>query len=255
MPYNGMSGGGIRRAHVPGEPSDMASYNESFSTLHRIHKQMGDLQDRLQRGPKQIRVVETNVKNCEAEVAQAKETYKQARLASDEKQLQLKSREARLKDLQGKLNTAQNNKEFQLLKEQMAADVQANSVLSDEILEALERLDVLQANIKTAEANLAKTKEDMAKVRKRVDDQQQGLESELARVQAELRAEEDKLDGDFKPSYQRLAKALGADCLAPVEGECCGGCSQTLQPQTLNLLGLDKPTFCKSCGRLMYLPQ
>lgn len=237
------------------EFAKMPSFNETFTTLHRIHRQLGDLQDRLQRGPRQIRVVEGNVKNCEAEVAQAKETFKQARLASDEKQLQLKSREARLKDLQGKLNTANNNKEYQLLKDQMAADEQANSVLSDEILEALERLDVLQAEIKTAEANLAKTKEEAAKVRKRVDDQQQGLESELARVSAELRAEEDKLDGDFKPSYQRLAKALGADCLAMVEGECCGGCSQVLTPQTMNLLGLDQPTFCKSCGRLLYLPQ
>lgn len=233
----------------------MPSFNESFTTLHRIHRQLGDLQDRLQRGPRQVRVVEANVKNCEAEVVQAKDAYKQARLASDDKQLQLKSREARLKDLQGKLNTAQNNKEYQLLKDQMAADVQANSVLSDEILEALERLDVLQANIKTADSNLAKTKEEMAKVRKRVDDQQQGLESELARISAELKVEEDKLDGDFKPSYERLAKALGADCLAPIDGECCGGCSQVLQPQTLNLVGLDKPTFCKSCGRLLYLPK
>lgn len=231
----------------------MPSFNESFQTLHRIHRQQADLKDRLARGPKQIRVIEGTVKNCESEVTQAKEAYKLARLASDDKQLQLKSREARLLDLQVKLNTANSNKEYQLLKDQMAADEQANSVLADEILEALERLDVLQANIKSAEANLAKAKDEIAKVRKRIDDQQQGLEAELARVSAELQTEEDKLDGDFKPSYLRLAKALGEDCLAPVEGEYCGSCSQLLPPQTLNLVGLDRPTFCKSCGRLLYL--
>ena len=48
---------------------------------------------------------------------------------------------------------------------------------------------------------------------------------------------------------------MGAEALAPVEGECCGGCSQTLTPQTINALRLDKPVFCKSCGRLLYLPE
>jgi len=48
---------------------------------------------------------------------------------------------------------------------------------------------------------------------------------------------------------------MGEDSLAPVEGGCCGGCSQTLTVQMLNLLKLDKPVFCMSCGRLLYLPE
>ena len=176
-------------------------------------------------------------------------------MASDEKQLQLKHREAKLVDVQAKLNMAQSNKEYQLLKDQMAADKQANSVLADEILEALEKIDQLQAAVKTAEANLAKTKDELAKVRKRVSDQQQGLESELARVRGELDAAEEHLEGDFKDNYLRLSHSMGEDSLAPVEGECCGGCSQTLTVQMLNLLKLDKPVFCISCGRLLYLPE
>lgn len=233
----------------------MATLTESLRTLHRIHRQLADLQDRLQRGPKQIRAAEANVKKCEGEVTAAKDAFKHAKMASDEKQLQLKQREAKLKDFEAKLFAAQSNKEYQLLKDQIAADKQANSVLADEILEALDRLDHLQAAIKTAEANLGKTKDELAKVRKRISDQQQGLESELARVTAELQAAESQLDGDFKADYLRLAKARGEDALAPAEGECCGGCSQTLTPQTLNTLKLDRPVFCKSCGRLLYLPE
>ena len=97
-----------------------------------------------QRGPRQVRIAEGAVKKVEGEVVQAKEAYRHAKMACDEKQLQLKQREARLIDLQGKLNQAQNNKEYQLLKDQMAADRQANSVLADEILEALDKLDHLQ---------------------------------------------------------------------------------------------------------------
>jgi uncharacterized protein len=231
----------------------MPTFTETLRTLHRIHRQHSDLRDRLARGPRQIQVAETSVKKCEADLAAAKDAYKQAKMASDEKQLQLKHRESKLVDVQAKLNMAQSNKEYQLLKDQLAADKQANSVLADEILESLERLDQLQAATKTAEANLAKTKDDASKVRGRINEQQQGLETELARVSAELKAAEDQLEGDFKDNYLRLSRSMGEDSLAPVENQCCGGCSQTLTVQMLNLLHLDRPMFCQSCGRMLYL--
>jgi len=233
----------------------MPTLTEVLRTLHRIHRQHADLVDRLARGPRQIQAAEAHVKKCEADLAQARETYRQAKMAADEKQLQLKHREAKLADLQLKLNTAQSNKEYQILKDQLAADRQANSVLADEILEALERLDVLQAVTRTIEQTLGKSKEELQRVRERVSQQQQLLETELARVSQELRQAEEALPADIKTEYLRLARSRGDDALAPVEAETCGGCSQTLTVQTLNLLRLDKPVFCKSCGRLLYLPE
>lgn len=233
----------------------MPSLTEMLRTLHRVHRQHTDLKDRLSRGPRQVQAVEAHVKKAEGDLAAAKDGYRQSKMAADEKQLQLKHRESKLVDLQAKLNMAQSNKEYQLLKDQMAADKQANSVLADEILEALEKLDQLQADVKTAEATLAKVKDELAKVRQRVGDQQQGLESELARVRDELKSAEDQLDGDFKDNYLRLSRSMGEESLAPVESGSCGGCSQTLTTQTINLLKLDKPVFCKSCGRLLYLPE
>jgi len=233
----------------------MPSLTETLRTLHRIHRQHSDLKDRLSRGPRQIQASEMAVKKTESDLAQAKDAFKQAKMASDEKQLQLKHRESKLADLQAKLNMAQSNKEYQLLKDQMAADKQANSVLADEILETLEKIDQLQAAVKTAESNLAKTKDELTKVRGRISDQQQGLETELARVRGELHAAEGMLEGDFKDNYLRLSRSMGEDSLASVEGGCCGGCSQTLTVQMLSLLKLDKPVFCMSCGRLLYLPE
>ena len=62
---------------------------------------------------------------------QAREAHKQARMSVDEKQLQLREREARIQDLQGKLNSASSNREYQALKDQMAAQEMTNSVLTN----------------------------------------------------------------------------------------------------------------------------
>lgn len=233
----------------------MTTLTEALRTLHRIHRQVADLQDRLQRGPKQVKGAEAVVKKSEADLAAAKEAFKTAKLASDEKNLQLKSRESRVLDLKGKLNAANSNREYQLLKDQIAADDQANSVLSDEILEALERLDVLQAHIKEAEGVLAQVRAEETKTRQRVGEQQQVLEAELGKYTAELVAAEGLLEGDFKENYLRMAKSRGVDSLAPVENETCGGCYQTLTAHIIDQLRLNKPVFCKSCGRLLYLPE
>lgn len=231
----------------------MAISGAALRQLHRIHRQLTDLRDRLARGPKQIAAGEANVKRAEAGVADAKASHRQARVTSDDKQLQLKSREARMNDLKTKLNQAQSNREFQALKEQIAADQQANAVLADEILESMEKIDDLHKAIGVAEAALVKAKEEADKVRARVNEQQHGLETELARVLAELNQAEDALPADFKTEYQRMTKAKGENAMAQVEGGCCGQCFQMITANMENDLRLSKPIFCKSCGALMYL--
>lgn len=223
--------------------------------LHRIHRQLADLRGRLERGPKQVKAAKANLEQQEQAEAKARETLTRAKVAADEKQLQLKQREGRIADLKGKLNVATSNKEYQALKEQIGADEQANSVLADEILEALEKIDELQAGLGEAKQNVGKVKEDLEKVQDRVRQQQAGLESELARVTAELEQSEAKLPADLRKEYQRLAKSRGETALAPVEGECCGGCFFTLTSQMMNELYMSKPVFCKNCGSLLYLPE
>ena len=223
--------------------------------LHRIHRQLADLRERLERGPKQVAGQEANVKRLEQTVAQAKETLKQARMAADARQLQLKEREGRIVQVQGKLNQCTTNREFQALKEQIAADEQANSVLADEILEMLDKLDEHQASIKAAEVSLGKANEELVKIRDKVAAHRSDLEAEHARVIAELRRAEEHLPEDFREAYDRMVKSRGENALAPLEGDCCGNCYQTVTVQMQNLLKLNKPVFCKSCGSLLYPPE
>lgn len=227
----------------------------ALQELHRLHRQLTDLKDRLERGPKQVHATEANVKRSELELVQAKEAHVKTRVVADQKQLQLKGRENRISELKIKLNAAASNREYQALKEQIAADEQANSVLSDEILEMLENIDACHAAAATAQTNLTKANQEWEKVKKRVGDAQAGLESEFARITADLKKAELVLPDDFKESYSRVAKVRGEGALAQVEGEYCGGCSQSITSQMYSELRMSRPVFCKSCGCLLYLPE
>jgi hypothetical protein len=223
--------------------------------LHRIHKQLTDLRGRLDRGPKQVAASAGAVRRLEMDAEQAKEAHQKARVASDAKQLQLKSREAKINDLKSKLNMANSNKEFQTLKDQIAADQQANLVLEDEILESLEKIDQLAAKVEKANADLVAAKAESGKVKANIEGEQSNLESELARVLTALKHAEANLPTEYKADYARVARVRGEEALAEVEGEVCGGCYQMLTPNMMNDLYLAKPVFCRSCGALLYLTE
>lgn len=195
------------------------------------------------------------VAKASADAEEAKNALKKMRLASDEKQLQLKTRESRIEDLKAKLNTAASNKEFSLLKEQIAADVQANAVLSDEILEQFEQIDVLQGHVDKAEAELKEQQEEQAKRIAEVESRLGVLKEDLEGVRGQLKATEGKIPGSLRVEYERLIASRGEEALAPVDQESCGGCYQTLTTQVMNQLQLSQLVMCPNCNSLLYLPE
>jgi predicted nucleic acid-binding Zn-ribbon protein len=139
--------------------------------------------------------------------------------------------------------------------EQIAADEMTNSVLADEILEALEKVDAFQKNIAEAEATLAAAKQRVVEVRGEVAKLEPELKAEIARLEAELKKDEATLPDDIRDLYQRGVRQKGEDALAVVENQCCGGCNQQVPLNICNQIMLGKPVFCKTCGRLLYMPE
>ena len=228
---------------------------EVLRELHRIHRQLSDLKDRLQKGPRQVRIGHQAVEHTEKEFAEAKEAAKRTRMEADEKQLSLRQREAKIADLQRKLNEAQSNAEFKAFQDQIAADKAANAVLEDEILDRLEKLDELQRHMHDAEHKLVRVREELQHAETRVESEQTTLHDDLARVKDQLKHAEAALPPEFKVEYERIIKARGEASLAAVEGDSCGGCNTMLTPQIMNQLYLSKPIFCKCCGCMLYLPE
>jgi predicted nucleic acid-binding Zn-ribbon protein len=222
--------------------------------LHRIHQQLAELRDRLERGPKQVRAREANVGQLGAKLAEARDRAKQTQMAVDRKNLDLKSGEQKVVDLKVKLNAANSNREYQALLEQIAAAEMAGSVLQDEILESMEKTDQLGVAVKEAEHNLAAGKQDLEKARQAVESSAATIRADLTRLEAELVQAEKALPAELKSDYQRIVRSKGADSLAAVDDGVCTGCGQQITLNMQNELKLSKLVFCKACGRLLYLP-
>ncbi len=224
--------------------------------LHHVLRLLVELRRKRDRGPKMIRAAEEKIEKATIEVGEAKEILKRTRMTVDDKELQLKSRENRILDLERKRNACTTNKEYQSLMEQIAADRQANSVLSDEIIELLDKREATATAVKDAESRLIAVKLELEKVRARVDEERIPLDAELHAMEERLRTAEQIITPDVREPYQRNVKKHAEEALAAIEdGDICGGCYQTITSQMIHELRLSRGIiFCKSCGRVLYLP-
>jgi predicted nucleic acid-binding Zn-ribbon protein len=223
--------------------------------LHEILMRVADIRSQMERGPKQLQLAQSQLQAAKDAVTQCKDSIKQKRMDADRKQLQQREREAKLYDWQGKMNAASNNREYQAVKEQIAADTQANSVLSDEIFEILESLDLAQKNLIELEAKLVVVQADTAKAESRIQERMTALLGDLQRAEEELKQAESGIPPDFIDIYQQLVASRGAEAMAALDEKSCGGCNTTLPPRLLDQLRLGKPIPCSSCGRYLYRPE
>ncbi|HUP77290.1 MAG TPA: C4-type zinc ribbon domain-containing protein [Pirellula sp.] len=220
--------------------------------LHQHLVQIADIKSQIERGPRQVNAAIMQVETAREALQKCKDTIKQKKMDADRKQLQLREREAKVHDWEGKMNIAKNNREFQAIREQIAADSHANSVLSDEILEILEEIDSLQISSKGFEEKLKLFETERVNTESTVSERLAGLNIELERVQGNLTNLEKQLSADFLVQYKRLVSNRSEDSMAALDDVSCGGCNTGLPPRILDSLRKEQAIVCPSCGRLLY---
>jgi predicted nucleic acid-binding Zn-ribbon protein len=226
-----------------------------LQTLHRILRQQTDLKERIEKAPRRAAAAEHAQKQIVESIETEKQELTKLKMAADEKQLLLKEREDRIENLKTKRNSCDSNREYQLLNDQIAADEAANGVLSDEILETLENIDVQEAKLESLKTDLEKATSEAAKINSEVESVLESLHSDLQLVEHELAETEPKLTATVNQEYRRLLVANGENALAQVEDECCGNCYTTLSPLVVDQLRLQQFIQCSTCGSILYMPQ
>jgi predicted nucleic acid-binding Zn-ribbon protein len=232
----------------------MTPNGAGLKQIHDLRLRLQEVTDELERGPRQIAARKQLLEKKKADVEERRTRLKQLKVAADQKNLQLKSNEAKIHDLQGKLNAATNNREFDALRTQIAADKMANSVLEDEILEALDGCDAAQREISEWEQEAAKSDAELAKFADSVKQREPDLKTQKAALEAQVADIEKVLPPEVVPQYRRLVQSYGARALSPVVGTACGECFVGQRQQTIMELRAGKFIFC-TCGRLMYLAE
>ena len=233
----------------------MSTTAASLKALHHLYLRMHDVNLKLEQGPKRIKLKEQFAQKQEEHLKTVQEQITQLKKQVQQKNLDLQSNEAKILDLKGKLNTASSNKEFDIIKGQIAADQMANSVLEDEILELMDKIDTKDQEAKDWEAKIKTAYADAKKVEQDFESAKASLDEEIKECQAAITDAEQIIPADLKVQFSRLTRSHGAGALANVAGKFCSACNVMIEPQLRVELNSGRLVFCKSCGRLLYMDE
>ncbi len=231
----------------------MSTTAAGLKALHQLYLRLHDVNQKLEQGPKRVRFKEQFALQQEASLNLEKEKVTELKKQVQQKNLDLHSNESKILELKGKLNSAASNKEFDIIKGQIEADTMANSVLEDEILELMEKIDAAEMEVQSCVLKKNPADVDAKKSAQEFEATRNSLDEEIEECKRAIAESEQIIPENVKVVFQRLVRSHGAGALASVEGRFCSACNVLIEPQLRVELNSERFVFCKSCGRLLYV--
>jgi predicted nucleic acid-binding Zn-ribbon protein len=225
----------------------------ALSRLHELLRQLADAESTLAEGPRAAALAEKQVAAAEQQLEAQKLTIRSNRKLADELNLKLKSKESELQKLQGQLNTAASNKEYDIFKGQIDSAKKDRSSFEETALTALEEIDVSNVKLKELEKELKERKALVEAASKAYAAQRPEIEATIARLQSEIAAAEQTIPADAKAAFQRLRKAHGASALSDLDDEFCNACNGRVTNQDRVRIRMGEFVPCRACGRVLYI--
>ncbi len=234
----------------------MSTTAANLRDLHQLHRRAKALRDRLASGPKTLAARQLALANRQAALEASRKALQDAKVQQKKREHSVQSVQAKVDDLRVKLNQAKKNEEYKAIQNQIAHDKAALEKVEGEILEDMIRVDERETALAADEAEVKAFAAEVEALRAEIEAQAGSQRGQLAELETAIIEAEEVIPEDLRDRYRRTVKQHGADAMAAVEGGACSGCFVSVTPQMMNeLINVENLTFCKSCGRVLYLAE
>lgn len=225
-----------------------------LKTLHGLLQQLAEAESGLGEGPRMIGVSERQIVAVEQQIDKQKQAVKDARKSADEFNLKLKTKESEILKMEGQLNVASSNKEYEIIKNQITNAKRDRGDLEENGLMGLEAVDLANAKLKELEADLQKRKQQLQSIKTSFEKEKPVLQSGIQTLQQQISESEKIIPGNHIANWHRLRGAHGPVALSPLEDDFCRECSTRVTNQDQVRIRTGEFLCCRDCGRALYNP-
>ena len=224
-----------------------------LAELQKIDSEIYALKKELEAHPDVQKKAEQDFEQKKRILKMAEDEQRTLQLKQKTMEVDLASKEEKIKKLQAQLYSLKTNKEYQTMEFEIKALKADNSLLEEEILKFFDSIEA--AKIKTQ-----KEKELLSGEEKRYKEDLAVLQKRAEEIKAEIQVHEERrkafvpsIDPKILPQYERLLKNREGLAIAPIRNNSCGGCNIGLPPQIVNEARMqEKFLTCESCARMLY---
>lgn len=230
--------------------------------LHALHQRAKALRDRLTSGPKTVTARLAALAQRQTKLEASRKALQDAKVQQKKKEHTVQGVQAKIDDLKVKLNQVKKNDEYKAIQNEIALHKNTVDRLEGEVLEDMDKVEELTRALAAEEAEVKKFAAEAAALKEQVESQAAGQRAQLAELEAAIVGAESVIPEDARERYRRTVKQHGADAMAPVDYDrkaqsgSCSGCYVSVTTQMMNeLINGSHLCFCKTCGRVLYLPE
>jgi uncharacterized protein len=221
---------------------------------HRLRKLARELQEQLERGPRQIKAHQAKIARQETLLRDEQDAIKKLKVGMHEKEVSLKTTHTQIAKYEKQLAESASKKEYDALQNEIAIARERTRQIEDEIFAAITEGEERAARVPELEKALRQAKDDAAAFEKGTAERNAGLTTHLAETQSKLKEVEATIPVDVRTQYNRIVTAMGPDGFAAVQDRNCTACHTALTVQHYTDLQQNLFSVCRSCGRIFYLP-
>lgn len=222
---------------------------------HRLRRHAKDLQAEIDRGPRLLKAQQTRIAKQEEILHQGHETLKKLKVKLHDKEVTLKTAEQQVAKYEQQRNQATSKKEYDAFQAEIGSTKKQIQKMEDDILEVMGEVEEKTAQLPELEKAVKQAKEELVQFDKSNQARAVGLTEQFRQAQKELAEVEASLPEEVRVHYLRQVAARGEDALSAVQGRTCQACYTEITAQSYNELMQGMYVPCKSCGRILYLPE
>ncbi|HTU93349.1 MAG TPA: hypothetical protein VMF69_24930 [Gemmataceae bacterium] len=226
-----------------------------FREIHRLRRFAHELQEQIDRLPRQQKAQLAKVARQEEILHQAQDAIKHLKVDIHSKEGTLKSTHGQIGKYQKQLNEAESKKEYEALQHEINEARAVCQRLEEEILNVLAESEEKTTQLPELEKAVRQAKEEQGQFESGMQERLTNYQAQLAETRQQLNEREAALPANLRAQYERFVAARGHEALSPVQGRCCAACYTEITAQQRNELQQELFMLCNSCGRILYLPE
>jgi len=160
---------------------------------------------------------------------------------------------AQIRKSNERLATVKTNKEYQLILKEIDDLKRKNSLIEDEMLACLDRIEAADAAVKQKKAQVLALRQTADLQKAQIERETRQLTAHLTDLAQAGREAARAVDPVLLESFRRVQEQVKQGAVAPVVDAVCQGCHLNIPWQLFNELHrFDELTFCPHCRRIIF---
>jgi predicted nucleic acid-binding Zn-ribbon protein len=177
---------------------------QNLSDLHLLHQRARALRDRMASGPKTLAARQLALGNRQTELDGAKKTLQDSKLQLKKHEHSIQGVDTKIDDLKVKLNLVKKNDEYKALQNQIAHENTAKSKIEEEMLVALEAIEVKTAELVKLEVEVKRFDAEVTALKQQIDDEAVSHKSQLQELETAIIEAETAIPEEYRAQYRRI---------------------------------------------------